>query len=337
MFHNYKLSLLSVSCNIIKTDSKKKRKHIKSDSFSHISNTISTSSNKEEKERKKVKESERERERERESTSTSDSVSDSSSDDREEEEEEEEMNRSCYRKEQEGSESCRGGHSVIGPAAPSQEQLLFAQSQAALQAHLHRDSDTQSDSDDQQIGPTVCGIDSMSRTLVSSPGEMGGQTLAGEVIPSRPAVPLSSLAAPVTEREEWMLTPGEAKHMAGLTESFGVSRGFQAGKVARKTAAELGRQREAEREREEDTEETKRTQAILQEYRELRGPSLMDAHLEKRKSNRPVSGDTTRPFDRERDVLSRHAMDANAANRLVEQAKNLDTRFDKGSVQRNFL
>jgi hypothetical protein len=44
-----------------------------------------------------------------------------------------------------------------------------------------------------------------------------------------------------------------------------------------------------------------------------------------------------RAFDRELDVLSRKEMGNKQVSDLVEHAKELDSRFDKGSVQRSFL
>eukprot|EP01041_Mallomonas_annulata_P001560 gene1560-3015_t len=198
--------------------------------------------------------------------------------------------------------------------------------------------------DDDVIGPAMPSAMPTNRTRpTSSVASYPLQTLVGGPLMAQnetASVVSSAVVVDTTGgREEWMLTPGEAKHMQGLTESFGVNRQFQSGKVAKKAAAELLRQREAERARCEDPEETARTQAILDEYRELRGPSLMEAHLEKKQKTKKSSegGEVRRPFDREKDVLSRRHMDASAAHRLAEQAKELDSRFDKGSVQRNFL
>lgn len=50
----------------------------------------------------------------------------------------------------------------------------------------------------------------------------------------------------------------------------------------------------------EDPEEKNRTEAFLQEYREKRGPSLMDAHLDKL-GKRPKTVDTRlKSFDHEK-------------------------------------
>ena len=67
---------------------------------------------------------------------------------------------------------------------------------------------------------------------------------------------------------------------------------FEGGKEAKKAAAALKAEREALERLMEDPEEKRRTEAILAEYREKRGPSLMDAHLEKlgKKPKKPEAG-----------------------------------------------
>lgn len=77
---------------------------------------------------------------------------------------------------------------------------------------------------------------------------------------------------------------------------------FQGGKEAKKAAAALKAEREAVAQLMEDPEERKRTEALLAEYREKRGPSLMDAHLEKM-SKKPKKVDTRlKSFDHEKVV-----------------------------------
>ena len=50
----------------------------------------------------------------------------------------------------------------------------------------------------------------------------------------------------------------------------------------------------------EDPEEKKRTEAILAEYREKRGPSLMDAHLEKVGKKPKLVNTRMKSFDHEK-------------------------------------
>ena len=44
-----------------------------------------------------------------------------------------------------------------------------------------------------------------------------------------------------------------------------------------------------------------------------------------------------RAFDREVDILGRRAIGEHQVQELVQRSKELDSRFDKGSVQRSFL
>ena len=89
----------------------------------------------------------------------------------------------------------------------------------------------------------------------------------------------------------------------------------------------------------EGSEEAQRTKAVLEEYRERRGASLMDRHAADRAVARKgeLKSGERRAFDRDVDVLGRRTVGQQQVEQLVEHARELDSRFDKGSVQRSFL
>jgi hypothetical protein len=82
-------------------------------------------------------------------------------------------------------------------------------------------------------------------------------------------------------------------------ETFGVSRKFQTGKKAKKVAAATTEQREAYEESMKYSEESQRTQAILEEFKEKRGASLMDRHVAKKAEQPKAVSTGRRAFDRE--------------------------------------
>lgn len=112
-----------------------------------------------------------------------------------------------------------------------------------------------------------------------------------------------------------------------------MSRKFQHGKEARKSAEVLQAQRDAEEEAYRNSEEGKRTQALLDEYREKRGPSLMEMHH--------ISGvkrpdAKSRGFNREEDMSMHRKLSKQEAEAMVEQSKTLDSRFNR-SIEKSFL
>ena len=150
---------------------------------------------------------------------------------------------------------------------------------------------------------------------------------------------------------------------AGLT-----NRKFNAGKQAKKLAEQMSIQREFQRQQqllqlqqesaENKTGANKGTAAaaeansgalrpvedVMQDYKELRGGSLMEQHLAKKARTteaEPAFGPDGRPirraFDREKDLLSHSKMDEQKVAKLVQNAKELDERFDKACVQKTFL
>ncbi len=137
------------------------------------------------------------------------------------------------------------------------------------------------------------------------------------------------------------------------SESFGVSRKFQSGKNAKK-AAELFL--EAKRQRQLAQGLTDKEEPLEQQID--RGPSLMEVHqerlekglVEQRRTEREPPG-KRRPFDREQvclglisslrydlrgfqDVLTRAKMNSRQVDDLVQHARELNSRFDRGSFQR---
>lgn len=139
---------------------------------------------------------------------------------------------------------------------------------------------------------------------------------------------------------------------AGLT-----NRKFQAGKGAKKAAEQMSIQREFQRQQQALQAAQSQAQhggkegfisadAVMQDYQEKRGESLMEAHLAKKArttSSEPSTGvggngkQQRRAFDREIDMASHSKMNEEKVSKLVQNAKELDDRFDKGSVQKSFL
>ena len=104
------------------------------------------------------------------------------------------------------------------------------------------------------------------------------------------------------EREEWMMMPGERDPFAaGADVSSTIAaaltnRKFQTGKLAKKAAEAVELYKEHARDQADDqlSEEAEATQALLDEYRAQRGPSLMDQHMEQKKGSGKV-GSQFRP------------------------------------------
>jgi hypothetical protein len=84
------------------------------------------------------------------------------------------------------------------------------------------------------------------------------------------------------------------------------NRKFERGKLAKKTAEAIAAQREFEHEQYMNSEEGKEAEAVLEEYRKKRGPSLMQKHQEDVAIKRAKTGSTAlsemrkKSFDRER-------------------------------------
>lgn len=148
--------------------------------------------------------------------------------------------------------------------------------------------------------------------------------------------------------------------MIALSGTGLTNRKFQAGKQAKKLAEKMSIQREFQRQQQlmqsaqefaerkatagaggallQDDEAT--TEQLLADYRAKRGVSLMEEHLaksKKAKTEHTGNGGGRRAFDRETDLLSHGKMDEHKVAKLVQNARELDDRFDKAAVQKSFL
>ena len=138
-------------------------------------------------------------------------------------------------------------------------------------------------------------------------------------------------------REEWMLTPGESKAFDALEGTFGKTREFKKGKQASQAAKALQAKKAAVDAASRAAPMDAAMNAALEEYKALRGPSLMDIHAEKaaqmQAAKKGNKGDRA-GFDYARDVGSfRQRVDTTVRAQMVTDAQRLDTRFDK-SMQR---
>eukprot|EP00981_Chlorochromonas_danica_P003773 scaffold691_cov181-Ochromonas_danica.AAC.26 len=158
------------------------------------------------------------------------------------------------------------------------------------------------------------------------------------------------------QREEWIVDPGDSKALRALGGGeaglFQGPRKFQSGKEAKKKAEALAIQREYLRkvaeQRKQDSNDNNEvaaegsTGAADNDVVVERAPSLLEEHMQKRARLNEEQGKKTqskerRPFDRELDVLSRKKLTQSDLMRLVENSKELEAKFDKANVQRNFL
>ena len=151
-------------------------------------------------------------------------------------------------------------------------------------------------------------------------------------------------------REEWMLVPGEAGAGADLlSETFGTGRKFMDSKAARKAAALLrqGRGKEgaasagggAQGETSMSAEAAQHLAAEMEAFNALRGPSLVEIHAAKLAAKRQKNGgrggaEQRQGFDYARDMaMHRRVVGSNEARALLDEARKLDSKFDK-SIQR---
>lgn len=161
------------------------------------------------------------------------------------------------------------------------------------------------------------------------------------------------------QREEWMSIGWEQKSgpkvVGGTTmTAFGTdetiliptARKFSSGrgaiKEARNSAAE-------KRKNQEVSKEEKETMMALEAYKAQRGPSLMELHQQQKKKaktagtantegngkgdaadNGPTIGEERTSFDYKRDMVDfRSSMQGSAAQQMVDEARQLDSRFTK--------
>jgi hypothetical protein len=223
----------------------------------------------------------------------------------------------------------------IGPAMPTMAQLALAQTSAKKY--------TPADDDD-GYGPSL----PSTKRLPSSSDILARQQMP-LVYMEMPAYPpiggadddeedvqVSNETKPIV-REDWMLTPGERDPFSGIKDDK--NRKFQTGKSAKKLAEALIKQRE---EYEKEVQEA--GGVLADDETNKRGPSLMEQHHASKKSKHDHKSSSSAitalerlPFDRERDVLSHKKMTNMQVDKLVENARQLDSRFSKGFVQKSSL
>lgn len=115
------------------------------------------------------------------------------------------------------------------------------------------------------------------------------------------------------------------------------NRKFQSGKQAKKLAEKYQIQKAYQKAL---LEQEGGNQVIEEEEEVSARPSLLEEHLAKKQKTEHVGNDkpnVRRPFDREKDVLSTKKIGVQEIKYLVENAKELNTKFDKAVVQRTFL
>jgi len=196
------------------------------------------------------------------------------------------------------------------------------------------DGDDDDDDDDDDLGPLP--IWKAPRRTMQPTVELpeGPSSLVNALSTALPA----GLDMPATEgREEWMLTPGESKAFAALEGTFGKTREFKKGKQASQAAKALQAKKAAVDAASRAAPMDAAMNAALEEYKALRGPSLMEIHAEKaaqmQAAKKGNKGDRA-GFDYARDVGSfRQRVDTTVRAQMVTDAQRLDTRFDK-SMQR---
>lgn len=117
------------------------------------------------------------------------------------------------------------------------------------------------------------------------------------------------------------------------------NRKFQSGKQAKKLAERYQIQKAYERSIQEQ-QQGKALETVEEELeaKDMR-PTLMEEHLSKRAKveSSSHSYEGRRPFDREKDVIATKKLNLQEIQHLVENAKELNSKFDKPLVQRTFL
>jgi hypothetical protein len=146
-------------------------------------------------------------------------------------------------------------------------------------------------------------------------------------------------------REDWMLSPGDNAGIAAMNQVFdedGVVKLNKAGKFNTSKAASTAARELQEKKREvsggSQNPVDAAADAMLREYNELRGPSLMAQHMSqmdaKMAAKKATKGGPRDGFDYDRDIVnSRRGTNSKARDELVKEAQLLSSRFDR-SVQR---
>mmetsp|Transcript_34974 Transcript_34974/g.65270 ORF Transcript_34974/g.65270 Transcript_34974/m.65270 type:complete len:541 (-) Transcript_34974:62-1684(-) len=236
-----------------------------------------------------------------------------------------------------------------GPSMPTKAELALAAKLSAKNTAMYLEGSD----DDEDVGPAVVsrppGGSSRGSLQSADNAPLGGATSSNrgqDGSGGGDGVALETLSGKESsgklEREEWMLTPGERMPFGGdsTDPTMPSNRKFERGKLAKKSAEAIAAQREAEYEQYMNSEEGKEAEAVLEEYRKKRGPSLMQKHMDDVASKRAKTGSTAlsemrqKGFDRERDMSSHRQMGSDQARKLIEEAKGLDSRFSRSYARK---
>jgi hypothetical protein len=215
---------------------------------------------------------------------------------------------------------------VLGPALPSASELHLAQT--------GRYYSEEEEDDEEDIGPRVMSSSSYparASVATSRPLGMIGVTDAASNDKVKSEEEVAELGE---QREEWISTPGDSKAFAILDPTNLTNRKFQSGKQAKKLAEKMQIQKAAQRALMEQQN------GVVEEDPEPQRPSLMEEHLSKKAKKEHTSKDNSgarKPFEREKDLLAGKKLNEKEVKFLVENAKDLNSKFDKAVVQRTFL
>jgi hypothetical protein len=262
--------------------------------------------------------------------------------------------------------------SHIGPLAPG--SLIFQnQVKDPLFSSLTLIK-IESSSEDDEAGPSPFTGQPQSVSIPNSSLPLGLALEGPEEAPREKQIKKEAETDPSNGpvREEWLLTPGERKPFGGTVGSFihpslrpaeALStvalgnRKFDRGKQSKKAAEVVNAESEKAYEAYLLSAEGQQTEELLRQHREKRGLSLIEVHRDN-SSKKPKNLDSgLQFFDRERvclfvlsvslmsdssspppqDLLSHRRMDRSQVDHLVENSKQLDSRFSKTAVQRSFL
>jgi hypothetical protein len=215
---------------------------------------------------------------------------------------------------------------VLGPTLPSASDLHLAQT-----GRYYSEND---EDDDEDIGPRVMSSSNYPvRAMVATSRPLGMTGVTD--VPSQDNMEEEEEVTELGgQREEWISTPGDSKAFAILDPTNLTNRKFQSGKQAKKFAEKLQIQKAAQRALMEQQN------GIVEEDLEPQRPSLMEEHLSKKAKKDHSTKDTSgarKPFEREKDLLAGKKLNEKEVKFLVENAKDLNSKFDKAVVQRTFL
>jgi len=231
---------------------------------------------------------------------------------------------------------------VIGPMRPSAHQLSCAQ-EMMESVPPNRNSDSESSgyssssSEDSDAGPMVAEkatrigmVDKEKEDTIRKKQREQEEDDWARIQGKKPKRRKTSKKL---EREEWMMTPGEAK---GIGSIMPTARNFKSKGPRSETPAEKPMSKAAAEDRE-------KMEKVMAKHREIRGKSLMEHHQDKStgsakgKKESGIHPASKIGYDRESLMESRsRMMTQDQAAQLVEKARMLDSKFSR-SVERSFL